>query len=730
MFHGKKVLQLLPTSTTTQLLPCPSLLDTSMKFSARSIALPTLLFLTVVSLPVIRFQTLSTASAKPPATTTFRDSAANQERSAIPLHPADKRIGRFIPDFSFTDLAGKPHKLSDFSRSRLLAVAMTSTSCPLSRKYLPTLQELTRRFADQSVSFILVNCVSSDEPVAMQQAAATLQPGSVYTADADERFARHIGAATTTEVVLLDGARTVLYQGAVDDQYGIGSALEQPRRSYLAEAITAVLRNEIPAVSATSAPGCALDFDAARPDQTSTTVTWHSHISRILQRNCLECHRGGGVGPFPLETLQQVIGHAAMIRQVVADQSMPPWFAAADNTAHRRWANDRSLSATDKQQLLDWLDGGRSEGNPADAPLPRQFPTSWLFGEPDQIIQIPKPIRIKSNGVMGYQNILVEWTADQDRWVQGYEIQPTDRSVVHHVLVNVSEPGDDPRTRGMDGIGGYWAAYVPGNTGHIYPTGFARRLPAKASIRFQIHYTPNGQETHDQLKLGLHFADQPPQYIVRTIPLAKPSINIPPNAPGHTESLSRPVPVDIPVMGLMAHMHVRGKAFRFDLTQPDGTTSTLLDIPRYDFNWQLRYEPATPLVLPRGSKVTVTAVYDNSSGNPSNPNPAQTVRWGEQTHEEMLIGYVETWAPFAGPPENQVRNSRRTGGADDSFRVCDADGNGFVTLAELQQAAPRIPRLRDQPESVDRLFRVADINSDKQLSADEFRAGAERLRRQ
>ena len=701
-----------------------------MKISARSIPLPCLVLLAAVSLPLIRFQTLSTASAKPIANTTVSDSAPNRERSAVPLHPADKRIGRFIPDYSFKDLADRPHKLSDFSRSRLLVVAMTSTSCPLSRKYLPTLAELTRRFANQSVSFILVNCVSSDEPAAMQQAVATLQPGTIYTADANERLAQHIAAATTTEVVLLDSARTVLYQGAVDDQYGIGSALDQPRHSFLAEAITAALRNESPAVTATSAPGCALDFDAAQPAETSATVTWHSHISRILQQNCQECHRGGGVGPFPLETLQQVIGHAAMIRQVVADQSMPPWFAAADNTAHRRWANDRSLSPAYKQQLLDWLDGGRPEGNPADAPLPRQFSTSWLFGEPDTTIQIPKPIRIKSTGVMGYQNILVEWTADQDHWVQGYEIQPTDRSVVHHVLVNVSEPGDDPRTRGMDGIGGYWAAYVPGNTGHIYPTGFARRLPAKASIRFQIHYTPNGQETQDQLKLGLHFADQPPQYVVRTIPLAKPSINIPPNDPNHKESLTRPVPADIPVMGLMAHMHVRGKAFRFELTQPDGSTSTLLDIPRYDFNWQLRYEPSTPLVLPRGSKVTVTAVYDNSSGNPSNPNPGQTVRWGEQTHEEMLIGYVETWAPLATPPEKQVRDGRRTGGADDPFRVCDADGNGFVTLTELQQAAPRIPRLRDQPEAVDRLFRAADINSDKQLSADEFRDGAERLRRQ
>ncbi len=705
-----------------------------MKYMLRCLAIVSLITALCISLRITRNHAIANAPLllQQPAAAS---PTPNPHRSAIPVHPADRHIGRFIPDFNFNDLSGKPHKLSDFGTSKLTVVAMTSTSCPLSRKYLPTLAELTRSLAGQPVSFILVNCVPSDEPDAMRQAASSLQPGALYTADQNERFAQHMQAATTTDVILLDSTRTVLYQGAIDDQYGIGSALEQPRRRFLVDAIAAALQNQIPAITATSAPGCVLDFDAPQTADNTPTITWHRHISRILQQNCLECHRSHGVGPFPLETLEQVSGHAAMIRQVVADQTMPPWFAApaAEDTpaadAHRRWANDRSLSSADRKQLLDWLDSGQPAGDPADTPLPRQFPSSWSLGEPDAVVQIPKPIRIKSTGVMGYQNILVEWTADTDRWVQGYEIQPTDRSVVHHVLVNVSEPGDDPRGRGMDGIGGYWAAYVPGNSGHIYPKGFARKLPAKASIRFQIHYTPNGQETQDQLKLGLHFADQPPEYIVRTIPLAKPSINIPPNAASHSESLTRPVPVDIPVLGLMAHMHVRGKAFRFDLKQADGTTSTLLDIPRYDFNWQLRYEPATPITLPRGSEVTVTAVYDNSSNNPSNPNPAQNVRWGEQTHEEMLIGYVETYTALGAPLPDITSRSRPAVSSDDQFRNCDSDSDGFVTAAELKQAAPRLPRLRDQPEAIDRLFQVADTDADQKLSPAEFRAAAERLRR-
>jgi thiol-disulfide isomerase/thioredoxin len=666
----------------------------------------------------------STATGNPqtPTTTSSSNNAADIRRAAHPLNPAERLIGRFIPNFNFTDLAGQSHKLSDYSNATATVIAFTSTSCPLSRKYLPTLADISKRYSNKPVAFILVNCVPSDQHTDMQNAAATLHPNAVYTADHDESLATLLNATSTTDVILLDAKRTVLYHGAVDDQYAVGSALNQPRNQFLINAIDAVLNHRRPEITATSAPGCKLEPDNTTAESTAANVTWHNRISRILQQHCLECHRSNGVAPFPLETLEHVNGHAAMIRQVVSDQTMPPWFAEPDQSTHRSWANDRSLASLDKQHLLHWLDHGRPEGNPEDAPLPRTFPSSWQFGEPDAVVQIPKPIRVKSTGVMGYQNILVEWEHDSDRWVQGYEIQPTDRSVVHHVLVNVSEPGDDPRSRGMDGVGGYWAAYVPGNTGHIYPAGFARKLPAKASIRFQIHYTPNGSETHDQLKLGLHFADQPPQFVVRTIPLAKTNLNIPPQNPHHTESFSRPAPVDIPVLAFMAHMHVRGKAFRFDLTTPDGSQQTLLNIPRYDFNWQLRYQPAQPLVIPKDSTVKVTAVYDNSSNNPANPNPDQTVRWGEQTHEEMLIGYVETYLPFG---TDIPRNNRQS----DQFNAIDADKNGFISLPELQTASKRFTKLKNLPQPLPQLFASADSNNDNQLSPAEFRTATNQLQR-
>ncbi len=313
------------------------------------------------------------------------------------------------------------------------------------------------------------------------------------------------------------------------------------------------------------------------------------------------------------------------------------WFAApaadqnqGDAAVHTVWANDRSLSATDKRDLLAWLKGDRPEGDPADAPQPVTYPTEWTIGKPDLVVQIPEPIRIKAKGIIPYQFVVAETTLTEDQWVQAYEIIPTDRSVVHHVIVNTVAPGERLRDR-EEGVGGYFAAYVPGNASRVYPDGFARKLPAGSRLSFQIHYTTNGTATEDQLKIGLVFAKEAPKYEVRTVSIADLDLNIPPNDPAHVESVTRPVPVNVDVMAYMAHMHVRGKAFRFDLINADGTEEeTLLDIPRYDFNWQLRYEYQEPRRIPAGSRVKVTAVYDNSDQNPANPDPIRQFAGGSR----------------------------------------------------------------------------------------------------
>ncbi|MFN5587594.1 MAG: redoxin domain-containing protein [Planctomyces sp.] len=648
-------------------------------------------------------------------------------RSARLLKPAEHGVGQFIADLEFQDLQGRMLRLSDFRQSKALVIAMTSTSCPLSRKYLPTLTAMAQQYGQRSVQFVLVNSIRTDDRQAMQTAAAGLPAGVPYIVDADEALLRRLQVVSTTDVLILDPARTVLYHGAVDDQYGVGYALDQPKRRFLADALEAVLAGRTPATAATTAPGCVLEADAAVAEPTA--VTWHNRISRILQQRCMECHRSGGVAPFALQTVAEASAHAGMIKQVVSDRTMPPWFAA-NAPQHTVWANDRSLTEAERRDLLAWLDGGRPEGHPEDAPQTKEWPAEWSQGPPDEIVQLPQPIRVKATGKMAYQYVNVTWTGQQDRWVRGYEIQPTDRGVVHHVIVNVLEPGQQSSRR-EEGVGGYWAAYVPGNSGQMYPAGFARRLPAGATFRFQIHYTPNGTATSDQLRVGLYFADSEPKYEVSTIPLARVNLSIPPHAANHVETLTRPVPMDIPVLAYMAHMHVRGKAFRFELQDPDGVRSTLLDLPKYDFNWQLRYDLQEPQVLKQGSKVILTAVYDNSADNPANPDPSRTVRWGDQTDEEMMIGYVET---YAAPGERRGRSGGRaaasaTSSAQVLFSLLDQDGNGLLDTAELERVGERFPGLKSENGLLERVFREADGDSDGKLSLPEFEAARDQIRR-
>jgi hypothetical protein len=426
------------------------------------------------------------------------------------------------------------------------------------------------------------------------------------------------------------------------------------------------------------------------------------------------------VGPFALDTYADVVGHAAMVRQVVDNQTMPPWFAAepqAGQVSH--WANDRSLTQSDRNDLLTWLGSERVEGNAEDAPLPRTFAEEWTIGNPDYIVQIPKPISIKATGTMPYQFVTAETTLDEDRWVQGYEIVPTERSVVHHVIVNVHEKGSGRIRDREEGIGGYWAVYVPGNASQIYPPGFARKLPAGATVSFQIHYTPNGTATEEQLRMGLVFAKEEPKYVVTTIPLADSDLNIPPHAANHEESITRPVPYDINVMAYMAHMHVRGKSFNFELTTPDGKKETLLDIPNYDFNWQLRYDYREPKVIPAGSQVKVTAIFDNSENNPANPDPAKTVHWGQQTYDEMMIGYVETFMPVGEkPPAGRTRAAGGNGQA--LFTLLDSDGDKLLSRDEAMKAVDRVPRLKDNPEILERLFDRVDKDADGKLNTEEY----------
>ncbi len=607
------------------------------------------------------------------------------------LRGAEVGVGRLVPDVAFTDLAGKSGKLSDFKGSKFTVLAFTNTTCPLCKKYAPSLARIEKEYAAKGIAFLFVNPTATDEPKEIPFAGR-------YVHDKDGTLTAAVNGTSTTEVVVLDAARTVIYRGAIDDQYGLGYATDAPKNTYLISALDDALVGKPPVITATTAPGCVLEPDAKKVP--AIPLTYHARIERIIQANCVECHRSGGVSPFSLTTYDEVVANKAMLKRVVNAGTMPPWFAVVAKTEHSPFANDRSLTESDKNDLITWLSGDLKKGDAADAPLPRSFESGWLIGKPDVVYQLPKPIAIKAEGTMPYQNVRVDTDFDEDRWVQALEVQPSAREVVHHVLVFAGARG------GRISAGeasGYFAAYVPGNNTLIYPDGYAKKLPKKATLLFQIHYTPNGKATTDQTRLGLVFAKEAPRHEVLVAGIANATFQIPAGADNHQISARIPVPFDAKVLALFPHAHLRGKAARYEVKSPDGKTEQILNVPRYDFNWQLQYRFTEPVSLSKGSTITYTAWYDNSDKNPANPDPKKNVRWGQQTHEEMHLGYVE-----------YVIDSGSSGSAKDTPKLGAALLGARPDDFKFPKEGVAIP------EQAKALISKFDTNENGRLDADEF----------
>ncbi len=652
-----------------------------------------------------------------------------------PPSPRDARdmgVGRMMPDASGATLDGTSSSWRSGRGERATVIALTSVTCPLCRKFAPSLARIESEFAKQGVSFVYVNVSGLDSKDAMRKQVADAGFKGLYLEDRNQSIVDALDARTTTEVFVVDAASTLVYRGAVSDQYGVDFTREAPREHYLEDALRAVLQGAQPSTAATTSPGCAIERTRAGAPVPPTAPTYAREIARIINANCVECHRSGGVGPFPLDSYEAVARRAIMIRSVTEAGTMPPWFAAPmhgkDGAAlPSPWANDRSLGTAEKQAIAAWIDAGKPEGDPKALPLSRSFAKGeWTIGMPDKVIQLPEPIAIKADGFMAYQMVVVPTGIAEDRWVKGVQIVPTDPSVVHHVLVFAldEDAAKDPATRrrlAADESGGYWAAYVPGNAAITFPEGLARRLPARSSLLFQIHYTPNGIATQDQLKLGMVFTDEAPRHLVRTAAVAARRIAIPPGAGNHREDATVRLPADARIVAFMPHMHVRGKAYRYELDVPGEARRTLLDIPDYDFNWQLRYELREPLEAPRGATLHGTAWYDNSADNPANPDPTKTVRWGPQTVDEMMLGYIEYYLVDEDPMDPMDLPGRaglrgRLGGAGGagrkpSFamlqRQFDTNDDGRI---EKDEVAPALHGRFDQ----------LDTNKDGVLTKDDF----------
>ncbi len=591
-------------------------------------------------------------------------------------------IGAPVPDFTLPDYLGQEHSLADFEDKQLVVVAFLGVECPLAKLYAGRLQSLADEYGPQGVGFLAVDSNAQDSLTEIASYARRHGVRFPVLKDRGNEVAELIGAERTPQVFLLDRSRKVRYAGRVDDQYVVGIVRDAPTREDLREAIDELLAGRSVSTPVTKALGCLIG--RVKEPVADSAVTYTRDIAPIIQARCVECHRAGEIGPFAMDDYGEVAGWGDMIAEVVEERRMPPWHASPD---HGTFANDRSMTDAEIATIRTWVDNGCPEGDPADLPQPREFTAGWqLPREPDQVFLMrDQPYRVAADaGPSGipYQRFRVPTGFTKDRWVRAAEVQPGNRTVVHHIIVYVRPPGTKKQ---WDKI--FLAAYVPGLRLDPLPEGAAKLVPAGSELEFEMHYTPVGTPQEDVSRVGLIFAeDAEVTHEVITAEIGNLGFRIPPGEPNHlVTGSSRAIKAPVTLLSLSPHMHLRGKSFRYDLIEADGTRRTLLDVPRYDFNWQTRYVLTEPITLPKDAVLHGRAHFDNSPANLANPDPTKEIRWGDQSWEEMMLGYFDVMTPRTAdrPPGKKPV----TPGIDviGSFDSADADGDLALTIDEVQE---------------------------------------------
>ncbi len=585
-------------------------------------------------------------------------------------------IGAKLPNsHSLRDLRGSTRQLQGFKDHKAIVLVFLGSDCPVSKLYLPAIIELESKYRGKNVQFL---AVYPNELEDMDQVAASAHEMNIpflVLRDAGQKMAALAGVTRVPTMVLLDGDFKLQYRGRFDDRYTAAARRQQPGRADLACAIDEVLAGKPVSVAETEVDGCLVG--KARKQPIEKEITYSREVSRILQQRCQACHREGQGAPFTLLSYDDAVQHADMIREVTNERRMPPWQA---DPRFSHFSNDRRMSQKELDTLTTWIDTGLKRGDDKDLPKAIDWPKEWKHGKPDMVLTMPEEFEVPAEGVIPYKNYIIETNFTEDKWVTMAEGKPGTPSVIHHIVVYIMKEGQRGPAS-ADGNLSILVGWAPGDLGLVCQPDTALRIPKGAKLRFEMHYTPNGKAIKDRSSVGIWFAKQPPKREMMLGEFANMAFEIAPEDPNFKAEAAFRVRADAQILSFAPHMHWRGKDYSYEIVYPDGRKETLLSVPRYDFNWQNVYRFQEPLKVPKGAILHSVAHWDNSVNNPYNPDPKQTVRFGLQTWEEMMVGFVayvwerpETAEELAKNPPSQ---------ADLFFDRMDTNGDNFITKDEL-----------------------------------------------
>jgi mono/diheme cytochrome c family protein len=534
------------------------------------------------------------------------------------------------------------------SDARVTVVVFLGTTCPISCRYVPALNEIASK--NQAADFF---AVISDPTITRKEVAAFRDEYKLswpVIVDGSGILAGEFKPTATPEVFVLDRHGELQYRGKIDDGYvDLGKPSQVVKSHDLIDALAAVLEGRPVAVAKTQPVGCT--FEAWDKHDLSGKITYARDIAPILNANCASCHRAGDIAPFPLTSFSDAAKHADLISSVTSSHYMPPW-KPAEKFGH--FVGEQRLTDREIELLTEWAQSGAPQGDAADLPTPPTFSSDWAHGTPDLVVKMPEPFTVPAAGRDQYRAFVVPLNLPAGSFVAGIEFHPGAKSVVHHCLLYLDSNGEARKLDEKDPAPGYetfggvgftpsgsLGGWAPGATPPLLPAGVARVVPGNCDLVIQMHYHPDGHERVDQSSVAIYLQKPPIQKVMASIALGTRQIDIPAGEADYQRVVTLTLPTDVTLLGAIPHMHLLGREMKVQATTPDGKEVPLIWIKDWDFKWQGQYQFADRITLPKGTKIQMTARYDNSAANPNNPSdPPKRITRGEQTTDEMCLCFL------------------------------------------------------------------------------------------
>jgi thiol-disulfide isomerase/thioredoxin len=552
------------------------------------------------------------------------------------------------------DTAGKVHRIAEGRSTKAAVVVFLNPTCPLCQRYTPTLNKLAAD-AGKGVEFYGVVSHPSVTFADTAKYAAEYKFTFPVLFDGSAAVAVALKPTAVPEAFVLNGKGEVQYRGRIDDWYEKpGKPRANPTTHDLKNALTAVVAGKAPSVAKTEPVGCVFEEELPKADAAPDKPTFARHIAPLLLTRCAHCHRDGEVAPFPLLTFDDAKKRAKQIVRVTADATMPPW-KAERNYGH--FLDEQHLTKAEIATLKAWADAGTPEGDAADRPKSPEFTTGWQLGKPDLIIKMTEPFKVPAGGKDVIRNFVIPISVTESRFVKAIEFRPGNRKIVHHALCFLDMTGTGRKWDEADegpgyssekgGIGilpsGSLGGWAPGVIPRPVPEGTGRYLAKGSDAILQIHYHPSGKDETDQSEIGVYFEKDMTVKPLGGFSVENWAIDMPAGEKEYKRTAEYTLPVNTTLVGVAPHMHLLGKSMKVWAETPDGKTVPLVSVTAWDFNWQDEYQYRSPLALPKGTKVKMESVHDNSTSNPANPNsPPKKIKWGEGTEDEMSLVIFES----------------------------------------------------------------------------------------